>query len=99
MKVVLSKPLLRKIREAQPDWFSRGNKRFFNDVEYKGYYGKATGKAYLVRSTYAWTDMLGGTKRLHYRINELDQDTLKIKRLIDDEFSNIYDVKDWLKVN
>ena len=99
MKVVKSMPLLRQVKEANPDWFSRGNKRFFNDVEYRAFYGKTTGKAYLARSTYAWTDMFGSPRRLHWRINELNQDTLDIKPLIDDEFSDIYEVKDWLKTH
>ena len=69
-------PLLRKIKAAEAarggHWFDRGNKRFFNDVEYRGYYGKATGKAYLARSTYKFSDMFGGPKTLSWCINELD---------------------------
>ncbi len=91
--------LLRDIKETNGDWFSRGNKRFFNDVEYRGYYGKKTGKAYLVRSTYAWTDMFGGARRLHYRINNLNQKTLDIEPLIEQEFSDIFAVKAWLREN
>ena len=99
MTLTKSYPLIRAIKEAQPDWFSRSNKRFFNDVEYRGYYGKATGTAYMVRSTYAWTDMLGKPRRLHYRINNLNQDTLKLESLIDEEFTDIYEVKAWLREN
>lgn len=97
MVLTKNEPLLRRIRAAQPGWFTASNKRFFNDVSYRGYYGKANGKAYLVRSTYAWTDMLGQPRRLHWRINELDQDTLQIKGLIDTEFKDIYAVKAWLR--
>lgn len=97
MTLTKNKPLLRVIREANPDWFSRGNKRFFGDVEYRGYYGKATGKAYLVRSTYAWSDMFGEPRRLHYKINNLNQDTLDIGPLIDEEFRDIFEVKAWLR--
>jgi hypothetical protein len=99
MTLTKSKTLLRDIRAANEQWFSRGNKRFFNDVEYRGYYGKATGKAYLVRSTYAWTDMLDQPARLHWRINNLNQDTLGIESLIDQEFGNIFAVKAWLREN
>lgn len=98
-RLVHSKPLLRQIKEAQPEWFSRGNKRFFGDVSYKGYYGKKTGKAYMVRSTYAWTDMFGEPRRLHWRINNLNQDTLKMEPLIDIEFPSLQAVKEWLKEN
>lgn len=97
MTLTKSKPLLRAIKEANPTWFSKENKRFFNDVEYKAYYGKATGKAYLVRSTYAWTDMLGEPRKLHWRINNLNQDTLEIEPLNDDVFGDIFEVKAWLR--
>ena len=97
MRLAQSKPLIRAIREANPNWFSRSNKRFFHDVSYRAYYGKATGKAYLVRSTYAWTDMLEEPKRLHWRINAVSQDTLRIVGLLDDTFNDIFAVKAWLR--
>ena len=99
MALTKSIPLLRQIIAANKDWFSRGNKRFFNDVSYKAYYGKKTGKAYLARSTYAWTDMFDRPRRLHYRINNVDQDTLEIEPLIDQEFNDIFAVKAWLREN
>ncbi len=91
-------PVLRDVKAAQPEWFSRKNKRFFGDVNYRVLYGKVSGERFLVRSTYAWSDMFGAPKRLHYRINRLD-DNLKIRLLVDDAFRSIGDVKDWLKVN
>jgi len=96
MPIVKNVPLLRQIRAAQPDWFCQGNKRFFNDVEYRAYYGKKTGDPFMVRSTYAWTDMLGSPKRLHWRINSVNKETLKIEHLIDGEFRDLDAVKDWL---
>lgn len=97
MTLTKSLPLLRQIRDAQPAWFSRGSKRFFNDVEYRAYYGKSTGKAYLARSTYAFTNMFDHPKRLHWRINNINQYTLEIEHLIDDEFADIFAVKAWLR--
>lgn len=99
MTLTKSIPLMRRIREANQKWFSRGNKRFFGDIQYRAYYGKTTGKAYLIRSTYAWTDMFGQPKRLHYRINNLNQDTLEIEPLIDNVFNDIFAVKAWLRSN
>ena len=99
MTLTKSAPLLRQIRAANGQWFSRGNKRFFGDAEYRGYYSKKTGKAYLVRSTYAWSDMFDQPKRLHYRINNINQDTLEIEPLIDQSFSDIFAVKAWLRDN
>ena len=97
MTLTKSPTLLRDIKAANQKWFSRGNKRFFGDVSYKAYYGKKTGKAYLVRSTYAWSDMFDRPKVLHYRINNINQDTLEIEPLIDQVFNSIFEVKAWLR--
>ena len=86
---------LAHIKAVQPEWFSRENKRFFNDVSYKVLHGKVSKRPYLVRSTYAWTDMFGKPKTLHWRINEIGPD-LKIGRLIDQRFWDYDDVKEWL---
>ena len=99
MVLTKSEPLLRQIKVANSKWFSSGNKRFFNDVSYRAYYGKKTGKAYLARSTYAWTDMFDSPRRLHWRINNINQDTLDIESLIDNEFKDIFEVKAWLRDN
>lgn len=99
MTLTKSTTLLQDIKAANEGWFSRSNKRFFNDVSYKAYYGKITGKAYLVRSTYAWSDMFDRPRVLHYRINTINQDTLEIDPLIDDIFKSIFEVKAWLRVS
>ena len=101
MTLTKSPTLLRDIKEANKQWFSRGDKRFFGDVSYKAYYGKKTGKAYLVRSTYAWSDIFkpDHPRVLHHRINNVNQDTLEIEHLIDQTFSDIFVVKAWLRAN
>lgn len=48
-----------KLKELNPQWFARGNKKFFGDISYKLVYGKARGNRYLLRSTYMWSDMFG----------------------------------------
>jgi hypothetical protein len=55
-----------EVRAAQPNWFSRENRRFFNDVSYKLLHGKVSRKPYLVRATYQWSDMFGQPKTLRY---------------------------------
>ena len=89
---------LSELKQANEGWFSRGNKKFFGDVSYKVLHSKKTGKPYLIRSTYAWSDMFGQPKRLHYRINTIKEDST-IGNLIANIFSDIYAVKDWLKEN
>ncbi len=89
---------LAQVRAAQPNWFSRKNKRFFGDVSYKVLHGKVTRKPYLIRATNAWTDMFGQPTRLHYRINPL-MDDLTIGHLIEQEFRGMEAVKEWLAQN
>jgi hypothetical protein len=87
------------LKEAHPKWFTPENKRFFNDVEYKLLHGITSHNPFLVRSTYAFTDMFGETPKLHWRINPIALDTLKIMPLIDDQFETLKEVKEWLEDN
>lgn len=86
---------LAQVKDAQPNWFSRKNKRFFNDVSYRVLHGKVSHKPYLVRSTYAWTDMFGQQPQLHYRVNTIKGD-LSIGPLVDKSFRDLEEVKEWL---
>ena len=87
---------LAEVKSAQPDWFSRDNRRFFNDVGYRILHGKVSRRPFLVRSTYMWSDMFGSPKRLCYRVNPLADD-LKIKPLVDTQFRDLEEVREWLK--
>jgi hypothetical protein len=93
-----NKSLMRNIKQKQPAWFSPENRRFFNDVSYWAYYGKRTGERYMVRSTYAWTDMFGSPPRLHYRVNRIGED-FDIRPLVDREFHDLDEVEEWLEEN
>jgi hypothetical protein len=84
-------------RDRGGHWFDTGAKRFFNDISYKILHGKKTGYPFLVRSTYAWSDMFTGEKKLHYRVNEIHPSTLSIGGLIDEKFESMEHVKEWLK--
>lgn len=87
---------LREIKSAQPNWFSRKNKEFFGDKEYYAYTNKK-GSHYLIRQTDAWTDMFDGIKKTHFRVNEVDKETLKIKGLLDEEFGDLDEAKNFLE--
>ena len=89
---------LRDVRQAQPEWFSRSNKKFFNDLTYKILHGKKSKRPLLVRSTYMWSDMFGRERRISWRINPLQED-LTIAPLVDTVFRDYEDVKDWLSDN
>ena len=97
--MVSSIPLLRKIREANEHWFTPANKRFFQDVNYFGYYGGKTGKSYLMQSTYHWSDMFDNPKKLCYVIHELNQETEEIGSLVDITFKTLTEAKEWLREN
>jgi hypothetical protein len=90
---------LADVRAANGKWFSPGNKKFFHDVRYWLLRGKRTHNPWLLRSTYAWSDMLGQPKKLHYRLNEIDFTTLKIGKLIDESFDTREEALEWLKNN
>jgi len=86
---------LSDVRAAQPEWFSRKNKRFFNDINYRVLHGKTSHKPFLVRSTYQWSDMFGQTPRVSWRVNELNED-LSIGKLWDKQYRSLEEVKDVL---
>lgn len=81
-----------------PKYFSSENKRFFQDISYWVMFGKKTGKAFMIRSTYGWSDMFDGIKKRHYRINPISED-LKIKPLGDRVFVSLQDVNEWIEEN
>jgi hypothetical protein len=87
---------LSDVKSANPQWFAKGNSKFFGDCSYQ-LLRDNDHEIYLVRSTYGWSDMFGQPKKLTYRINPIDKTTLKIGTLYDNVFNSIDDVKDWLK--
>ena len=89
---------LAQIKKHNQKWFSKGNKKFFGDVSYFVETGKS-GKTYLIRSTYAWTDMFSGVKILHYRANPIAPETFDIEPLIDSIFKSRKEVTEWLELN
>ena len=88
---------MQEIRQANRTWFGDGNKEFFGDISYQVLHSKA-GKSFLARQTYGWSDMFGGKRKKCWRLNPID-DVLKIRPLIDDVFSDLSAVEDWLEEN
>ena len=85
------------VRLSNGNWFSLENKRFFGDINYRLLTGKQSKNKYLVRFTTAWSDMFNQDKKYFYKINEIDQETLKIGSMFDPDFKNIDSVKAYLK--
>ncbi len=78
---------LSEIIFAQPEWFSKKNRKFINDIRYRLLFGKKTKSPYLVRETIAF-----------WAVNPIDENK-KIKSMVAQEFKTIDDVKEWLKNN
>ena len=79
------------VREANPRWFSKENKRFFDDISYRILHDKG-GTAYLVRQTWGW-----GNMGKHWRVNQLNNNSYAIGVLLPDTFLTLNEVKTWLK--
>jgi len=91
----ITKVTLNDVKMANSQWFASGNMEFFGDQSYQVLHDKTD--VYLVRSTYAWFDMLGQPKKLVWRFNPIDKQTLKIQPLFDNVFKSLDDVIEWLK--
>ena len=87
---------LSEVINSNSVWFSKGNMQFFGDLSYQLVRARS-GKYFLVRETYAWTDMFGREKVKHWRLNEMDG--AKIKSLTPDIFAGFDEVEQWLENN
>jgi len=76
-------------------YFSKANKIFFNDIDYRLLTSK-TKQKYLITQTYKWSDMFDGIKKACYVIKPISMDG-KIGSLIDIEFKTLSQVKNYLK--
>jgi len=96
----LQEQLEAQVKRDNPRWFEPATKRSFGDVAYTVRVAHS-GQAYLVRSTYAWTDMGGKGKKLHYRLNPLrwEDSHLRISHLLDEVFETRQEVGAWLKAH
>jgi len=81
---------------ANPTWFCEGNRKFSGDIEY-GTAWSGSHNIYLWRKTNAFSDMFTGVKKVHYRLNEIDQHSLKVLKLVGGEFKTFEDLKEYLE--
>lgn len=86
-----------EVRAANPEWFTRKNKRLRGDISYSVGEAKVSGRMYLVRYTYAATNMFGGPKIAHYRLHELNSPI--IGDLTKEHFRNVDLLNAWLREN
>ena len=86
---------LSELRAHNERWFSRKNRKFFGDIDYRIIHGKDK-KPYLVRYTSGFSDMFGRTKQYFYVINPVE-DKYKIASMLDEKFISLEDVKEFIK--
>jgi hypothetical protein len=80
---------------AISSYFSKENKKFFNDIEYKVLQAKKSKIMYLVTLTTKFSDMFGGIKKASYVIKPISENgTILMKAL---NFNTLEDVKNYLK--
>ena len=79
------------VRQANPMWFDKRTVRFMGDINHRILHDKQR-QPYLVRLTYAWTDMFGGERIAHWKINPIGQN-LELLPLDDRIFRTLADVK------
>lgn len=85
------------VKQANPVYFAKGQKEFFNDICYKIKCGRISGDMYLVTNTNGFSDMFGAEKRNFWTVKALDQETLKIKTASMLEFDTLQEVEQYLK--
>ena len=80
---------------ARSTYFSKENKRFFNDINYRLLTHKITKVKYLVTYTYKFTDMFDGIKKFSYVIKPIKENGFITSDSL--TFYTLEDVKNYLK--
>lgn len=99
MTTTANKITMGELKAANEMYFSKGNKRFFNDAKYSIMY--VNKKPYLLTYTAGFSDMFSGQKSYFYTAKPIDSDTLKIGYMIEkngnSQFKYKEDLKDYIK--
>ncbi len=85
-----------EVRRANPIYFGKGQKKFFNDIGYK-VRTSSDGFKYLLTETYGFTDMFGADRRRKfYHLKDINEETLEIDGKMR-EFATLEEVNEWLR--
>ena len=94
------------LKQCNKNYFTKENKRFFNDIEYKVLKAKKSKTMYLVTLTAKFSDMFDGIKKYVYTIKPITEtgsilsfqfsDNGELKTF-NNEFISLTDVKEYLK--
>jgi len=80
---------------AISSYFSRDNKKFFNDISYKLLTHKITKVKYLITHTYKFSDMFDNIKKDSYVIKSISENGKISNDSLD--FNTLENVKNYLK--
>jgi len=80
------------VRQANPMWFDKRTVRFMGDINHRILHDKQR-QPYLVRLTYAWTDMFGGERIAHWVINPIGANLEILPTHLLERFATLADVK------
>ena len=77
-------------------WFSKTNRRFFNDLQYYLLKNKQTNTYFLVRLTYKFSDMFDEPRKYEYVINKITKENT-IGELLPMDFTTYAQAKKFIK--
>jgi len=80
---------------AISSYFSKENKKFFNDISYKLLTHKITKVKYLITHTFKFSDMFDGIKKDSYVIKPISENGKISNESLD--FNTLEEVKNYLK--
>ena len=65
---------LQDLKKVNKLWFSPGNKKFFNDINYKLLTGGKSKSKFLIQHSYRFSDMFGGIKKAVFLIKPISSE-------------------------
>jgi|TARA_R100001530_G_C4319483_1_gene155308 hypothetical protein len=85
---------LQDLKSANQQFFAKGNKRFFGDIDYRLLTGKESKTKFLIQHTYQWSDMFGGPKKAVFVVKRISTDGKILSQV--EQFDTLAEVKNYL---
>tara|TARA_R110000803_G_scaffold34488_1_gene75207 strand:+ start:1746 stop:2024 length:279 start_codon:yes stop_codon:yes gene_type:complete len=84
-----------QLKECNKNYFTKENKIFFNDINYKVLQSEKSKTSYLIQHTYQWSDMFGNEKKAIYVVKPVTNKGDILESVA--EFKELSEVKTFLK--
>lgn len=97
---------IQDLKQCNKNYFTKENKRFFNDIEYRVLKARKTKTMYLITLTAKFSDMFDGIKKYVYTIKPITESGSILSfqstsnselKTFNNEFTSLNDVKQYLK--